>query len=219
MKISWHGHSCVQIRTIGNHRIIIDPFIRGNDLSDLDVNSLRVDTIILTHAHADHVGDTIEIAKKTNADVIAIVELADELRKHGISAHGMNIGGEHAFAFGSVKFVPAIHSSSYEGREMGLAAGVIVNDEISTIYHCGDTALFSDMQLIPHTNACFIPIGDNYTMGINDAVKAATYIDSDLFIPIHYDTFPIIEQNPYEFTNKLPLVNGLVPDIGEEIEL
>lgn len=219
MKISWHGHSCVRINTISNYKIIIDPFVSGNDFSDLDLKTLKVDTIILTHAHKDHVGDTIEIAKRNNANVIAIVELADELATHGISTHGMNIGGSYKTAFGSVKFVPAIHSSTYEGKPMGLAAGVLISDDISTVYHCGDTALFSDMSLVPHSNVCFIPIGDNFTMGIDDAVKAATIIDSDLFIPIHYDTFPVIEQNPYEFTNKLPQVNGLVPDIGEEIEV
>lgn len=219
MKISWHGHSCVRITTINNYKIIVDPFITGNDLSDLDLETLKVDTIILTHAHSDHVGDTIAIAKRTHADVITTVELAEELEKQGVNTHGMNIGGQYKFVFGTVKFVPAIHSSSYEGREMGLAAGVVVSDEISSVYHMGDTALFSDLSLVPHTHACFIPIGDYYTMGIDDAVKAASLIDSDLFIPIHYDTFPIIEQNPYEFTNKLPLVNGVVPDIGEEIEL
>lgn len=219
MKISWHGHSCISITTISNYKILIDPFISGNPLSDLDVNTIKVDTIILTHAHEDHVGDTIALAKRTNADVIANVELAAELSKHGIHTHGMNIGGQYKFVFGTVKFVPALHSSSYEGKELGLAAGLVVSDEISTVYHMGDTALFSDLKLVPHSDLCFIPIGDYYTMGIEDALKASELIDSDCFIPIHYDTFPLIEQNPYEFTNRLKEIKGLVLEVGEELEI
>ncbi len=220
MKIIWHGHSCISIETISGYRILVDPFITGNPTSDLEINRVKVDTIILTHAHADHVGDTVALAKRSNCDVICNVELADYLKeKHNLHAYGMNIGGQNKFVFGTVKFTQAIHSSSYEGQTLGVAAGVLISDEISTIYHAGDTALFSDLKLLPPVNCAFLPIGDYYTMGIDDAIKAATLIDSEMFIPIHYNTFSEIEQNPYEFINKLPDANGMVPEIGEEIEL
>ncbi len=220
MELSWHGHSCVYINTIQNHEILIDPFITGNPMSDLDLDTLSVDTIIITHAHADHLGDTVRLARRTLCDVICNVELAEYLKKeYDLHTHGLNIGGRGKFSFGSVKFVQAIHSSSYNGLELGLAAGVVIHDDISTVYHAGDTALFSDMALVGKVDICCLPIGDYYTMGIDDAIKAASLIQSDLFIPIHYNTFSTIEQNPYEFINKLPEANGLVPEIGEVIEL
>ncbi|QIK69149.1 metal-dependent hydrolase [Erysipelothrix sp. HDW6C] len=219
MKFSWHGHSCIYLEAMNGCRIIIDPFIIGNELSDLDPESLDVDYIILTHGHADHVGDTLEIAKRTGATVIAVAELAEFMEKRGAKAHGMNIGGRFEFDFGSVKFVHAQHSSSYDGFYMGEPAGIVVDDGYATIYHAGDTALYSDMSLIGSVDVAFLPIGDNYTMGIDDALKAAQRVPSELYVPIHYNTFPVIEQNPYEFVNRLDGENGLVPEIGDLIEI
>ncbi len=223
MKCSWHGHSVVMVETINNTKLIIDPFIEGNDLCDLIVDEVVVDYILLTHAHNDHVGNTLEIARKNNATVIAMVELADYLSQKGIKTHGMNIGGKHKFPFGTVKFTPAIHSSSFDDGEnnipLGLAAGILIDDGASKLYHAGDTALFSDMKLIGPVDVAFLPIGDNFTMGIEEAVIASGLIQSNLVVPIHYDTFPIIKQNPYEFINRLEDGTGRVFEVGEIFEI
>ncbi|MCE5154616.1 metal-dependent hydrolase [Staphylococcus hyicus] len=229
MKLTFHGQSTVYFESNGKSGII-DPFITGNDLSDLDASKLEVDYIILTHGHEDHFGDTIEIAKRTNATVIGTAEVANYLNTaHGIdNVHGMNIGGQWSFDFGELKFVQAFHSSSLmddQGKPiyLGMPMGVILKLEGKTIYHTGDTGLFSDMKLIADrhpVDVCFVPIGDNFTMGIEDASYAVnTLIQPKITVPIHYDTFPVIKQDPEVF--KKAVTHGEVQILkpGECVEL
>lgn len=211
MEVQFHGQSCITFEG-NNKKIIVDPFITGNPLTDLKKEEVNVDYIVLTHGHGDHLGDTIELAKRTGALVIALPEVIDYLSTKGVeNGHPMNIGGERSFDFGKVKYVQAFHSSSFTEEDgkiiyLGMPCGLIftVNDRI--IYHTGDTGLFSDMKLIARrhpVDACFIPIGDNFTMGIDDAVYAIDeFIKPKIAVPIHYNTFDLIQQNPQEFKQR-----------------
>lgn len=226
MKLSWHGQSCVKIITDSGHHILIDPFITGNDKSDLNADTVEADVIILTHAHDDHIGDTEPIAKRTNALIVSNVEIAAFFAAKGFNTHGMQMGGKHVFEFGEIKMTPAIHGSSYEidGKPftLGLAAGILFTADGRTIYHAGDTALFSDMKLIGSykpIDIAFLPIGDNYTMGPADAIIAANFLNADKVVPIHYNTFPLIEQDGKAFCKSLPENQGKYLEIGEMIEL
>lgn len=226
MKISYHGHSVVRIET-DSHKIIIDPFITGNPKCDLDPDKVDVDVILLTHGHNDHVGDTMRIADRIGAEIVALNELAVYLGKKGYNAHGMNIGGAYDFDFGRVKFTQAFHSSSYEEEDgtfiyTGMPGGILLTIDGKTIYHAGDTSLFSDMKLIGEMNdidLAFLPIGDNFTMGPDDALIAADWIKADIVVPVHYNTFPVIEQDGKEFASKVKTGKGVFLDIGESLEL
>lgn len=226
MKLSWHGQSCLQIITTEGTRILVDPFITGNDFSDLNAEKILADVIILTHAHNDHVGDTEAIAKRTGALIIANVELAAYFAKKGLKTHGMQPGGKYDFEFGRVKMTPAIHSSVYEDASgqlipLGIAAGLLLMIDGVEIYHAGDTALFSDMQLIGQQHEidyAFLPIGDNFTMGPTDAALATTWLKPKKVTPIHYNTFPIIAQDPQAFFQLIPEEQALPLAIGQVIE-
>ncbi|MFC0270291.1 metal-dependent hydrolase [Metabacillus herbersteinensis] len=226
MEISYHGHSVVKVETNGK-TIIFDPFITGNGLTDLKANQLKVDVILLTHGHNDHVGDTVELAKKNNALVIAPFELAAYLGWQGVNVHPMHIGGAHTFEFGTVKLTQAFHGSSYEeeGQKIvytGMPAGILLSNEGKTIFHAGDTALFSDMKMIGERNSidiAFLPIGDNFTMGPDDAIDAAKWLQAKRVVPIHFNTFPVIEQDPRAFVDRLPEGIGKVLEVGESIKL
>ncbi|WP_203361490.1 metal-dependent hydrolase [Bacillus sp. REN10] len=226
MKVSYHGHSIVKVETNGK-TILIDPFINGNALTDLKVAEEHPDIIILTHGHGDHVGDTIELAKKSGALVIAVNELALYLAHQGLNTHPMHIGGSFEFDFGRVKFTQAFHGSGLQQEDgtflyMGMPAGVLLMIEGKTIYHAGDTGLFSDMKLIGERHPidlAFLPIGDNFTMGPDDAAIAAQFLRAKQVIPVHFNTFPPIKQDPYVFINQLEANNGLVLEPGEVIEL
>lgn len=215
MKIQFHGHACVQITTNSGHNIIIDPFITGNPLTAISWEDIKTDYIILSHAHEDHVGDTVAIAKANDATVIAMVELAEFIGEEGIKIHSLGIGGSYRFPFGTVKLTQAWHSSSYQGKNYGLASGIILDDGHHSIYHAGDTALFSDMSLVPAIDIAFLPIGDNYTMGIADALKACQLIEAHYYVPIHFNTFPLIKQNPKTFIENVPAKRGLLLNLGD----
>ncbi|MCL6570161.1 MAG: metal-dependent hydrolase [Bacillus sp. (in: Bacteria)] len=226
MRISYHGHSVVQINTNGK-TILIDPFITGNQLTDLKVEEMNPDVIILSHGHNDHVGDTVKLAKKNNALVVANHEISTYLSWQGVNTHGMHIGGAHQFEFGKVKLTQAFHGSSFttESKEIiycGMPAGILFMNEGKTIYHAGDTALFSDMLLIGKRHpidVAFLPIGDNFTMGPEDAAYAAELLQAKIVVPMHYNTFPPIKQDPYQFIEMLVANNGKVLKPGEAIEI
>lgn len=225
MQISFHGHSVVKIKT-NDKVILIDPFINGNSQTDLKVESESPDVILLTHGHNDHVGDTVELAKKHDALVVAPNELADYLSWQGVRVHNMHIGGAYTFDFGTVKYTQAFHGSSYvtEDKQIiytGMPGGILFIAEGKTIYHAGDTALFSDMKLIGERHpidVAFVPIGDNFTMGPEDAATAVAFLKPKLAVPIHYNTFPVIEQDPTHFAKLVEGTEVLIMSAGDVIE-
>ncbi|WP_339250989.1 metal-dependent hydrolase [Sporosarcina sp. FSL W8-0480] len=226
MKISYHGHSVVKIETAGK-TILIDPFITGNELTDLKASDQTPDVILLTHGHNDHVGDTIEIAKRCNPLIVAPNELAVYLGSIGLNAHGMNIGGACEFDFGTVKITQAFHSSSYTTEEnetiyTGMPAGILFTAEGKTVYHAGDTSLFGDMALIGRRQSidvAFLPIGDNFTMGPEDAAVATELLNPKLVVPVHYNTFPPIRQNPQHFKELVTSNEVKIMEAGDIIEI
>lgn len=215
MKITYHGHSFVQIEN-GKHSIVIDPFVSGNPSCKTEVKDVKCDYIILTHGHGDHISDAVEIAQKNNAMVIGMFEIANYAGKFNLKNHPLSIGGGYNFPFGRVKLTIAHHSSSFpDGSYAGDPSGVLLFLDGKIIYHAGDTGLFYDMKLIGEMNKidyAFLPIGDNFTMGIDDAVKAAEFINAKVTVPIHYNTFDIVKANPEEFKKK-------VESIGKKCEI
>lgn len=225
MKLTWLGHSCVQIQT-DTSTILIDPFLTGNPLAPCQASDLKADYIFLTHGHGDHYGDTEAIAKRTGATVVGVHEVSEFARKNGCTVHGMNTGGSFAFPFGRVKAVPALHSSSMpDGSYGGTPVGYLFSIEGKTIYHAGDTAVFSDMTLIGAAGIdfAFVPIGDNYTMGPEDSLLALDLLRPRAAAPIHYGTFAVIAQNPEAWgkslTAKLPSCEPVILTPGKAIDL
>lgn len=228
MKAIFHGHAFVELKINGEDKentLLIDPFINGNSQCDVKVDDLKCDYIILTHAHGDHYGDTEEIAKNNDATIISNAEICDYVAAKGLKAHHMNHGGANSFPFGKVKMTLAHHTSSFpDGTYGGNPAGVIISNNGKVIYHAGDTALFYDMKLIGEMNKidlAFLPIGDNFTMGIDDAVKAAEFISAGTAVPIHYDTFDVIKSDPQEFKKKVESIGKKceVMKTGDQIEI
>ncbi|MCE5305718.1 metal-dependent hydrolase [bacterium] len=224
LKIQYLGHSAF-IFDDGKYRVIIDPFITGNPLAPIKWEDVNAQFIILTHAHSDHFGDTLAIAKKNDATVIAVNELSTYVAKKGAKSHFMHIGGSWMFPFGKVKFTQAFHGSSLDNNEyMGEPAGVLLTMGGITVYHTGDTGIFGDMKLIGEMNKIDVllcPIGDNFTMGIDDAVKACEFVQPHLAIPMHYNTFPQIQADPNEFVTKVKQIgiDSRVMQFGEIINI
>jgi len=197
INIQWLGHSGFKLDLDGV-TVLIDPFLTGNPLATVKPDKIPADFILLTHAHSDHVGDTVEIAKRTGATVIGTFEIHAWMQDKGLSTHPQNTGGGYMHSFGHVKFVKADHSSSFaDGTYGGQACGIVLTARGKRLYFAGDTALFSDMRLIgeTHIDVAFLPIGDNFTMGPEDSLEAIRYIRPKSVFPIHYNTFPVIAQD------------------------
>ena len=226
MKLTYYGQSCFLLETQG-FNILFDPFITPNELAKhIDADSIPADYVLVSHGHEDHTADLISIAKRTNAVVVCAFEISSWLAKNGVSnCHAMNLGGQWNFDFGSVKMVFAAHSSSMpDGTYAGTAAGFVIKSEGKTIYYSGDTALTQEMKLIGELNKpdfAFLPIGDNFTMGVDDAIVAARFINCNQIIGMHYDTFGYIKidkgdavQRFRDAGNELTLL-----EIGSSIEI
>ena len=217
--LTFHGQSCWEVQT-ATHRILIDPFLVDNPLADVKPEHFdKLDAILVTHAHPDHTPDVESIARKTGAIVVSTNEVANYFAGLGCEAHAMHIGGQHDFPFGNVKLTIAHHSSSMpDGVALGNPAGIVLTVEGKKIYHAGDTGVFLDMKLIAELkgplDVALLPIGDNFTMGIDEAVKATELLQAKMNIPMHYNTWPVIEVNPDEFVERVR-ASGLAAQIVE----
>jgi L-ascorbate metabolism protein UlaG (beta-lactamase superfamily) len=201
--IRWLGHSCFEIKA-GDTTVLVDPFLTGNPKAAASADEMAPDVILLTHGHADHLGDTVDIAKRTGATVVAIVELAAEIGGDGVeNVIDPNYGGTVAFDWGWVKLVPAWHTAVSPNGTPHMPAGLLIHIGDRLIYHMGDTALFSDIQLIAKrgdkVDLALVPIGGHYTMDRFDAVTAVGFIEPQQVIPCHYNTFPPIETDVQAF--------------------
>ena len=203
MEFTYYGHACFGIELDGVH-LLFDPFISGNELAkDIDKDKIKADYILVSHGHQDHTLDLVDIAKRTGAKVISNFEIINWLAAQGIeNGHPMNHGGKWEFDFGTVKFVNAIHSSSFaDGTYAGNPGGFVIKSKEATFYYSGDTALTMDMQLIPQffsLDFAILPIGDDFTMGIEEAVVATNMIACKKVIGIHYDTFDLVKLDKEE---------------------
>ena len=204
MKITFYGHSCFLVET-AKARLLLDPFLKENPAAAIKPADVKCDYILVTHGHDDHTGDVEAIAKHTGATVVTNFEIAEYFGAKGLKTHGMNPGGGFNFPFGRVKLTIAHHTSSMEAGlaplYMGVACGIIVQADGKTLYHAGDTGLFMDMQLIGRAglDLAIVPIGDNYTMGPDDAVMALDYLRPKVAVPMHYNTWPAIAQDAAAF--------------------
>lgn len=207
MKITYYGHSCFGIETGGKH-LLFDPFITDNELAKhIDATQISVDYILVSHAHNDHTADVESIARRTGATIISNWELVTYYGHKGLhNGHPMNFGGKWQFDFGTVKMVQAVHTSSFpDGSYGGAAGGFIINLEGKTIYYSGDTGLFTDMKLfgeLHKIDLAFLPIGDNFTMDVEQATMASDFIQCNRIIGMHYDTFGFIKINKEEAIEK-----------------
>jgi L-ascorbate metabolism protein UlaG (beta-lactamase superfamily) len=225
MQITYYGQSCFQVN-IGGYKILFDPFISPNPLaSEIDITKIEADYILLSHAHQDHIHDAEAIAKNTGATIIGIWEIHAWFAEKGVKTHPMNIGGKWPFEFGTVIMTSAVHSSSFlDGSYGGNPAGFVIENDEHTFYYAGDTALFSDMKLIGELykpEFAFLPIGDNFTMGMKEAVMASRFVGVKKIIGMHFDTFPYIQIDHKEAMmiasfNEAELI---LPEIGKPFDI
>ena len=202
MDVRFLGHSCFELSDGAGTNVVIDPFLTGNPSAAVAADELNPATILLSHGHADHFGDTVSIATRTGAEVVTTTELARELAEDGVQARDTNLGGTEEFEWGSVKLVPAWHDSRTPKGHSNLAAGLVIDFKGTVLYHLGDTALFSDLSLVGRrrpVDMAIIPIGGHYTMDRHDGVDAADFVGAKTIIPCHYNTFPAIETDAGAF--------------------
>lgn len=203
--LTWHGHATCSIVTDDGTRLVIDPFFGDNPSTELEVADVEADYILVTHGHFDHFADCIPLAKRTGATVISTFEIVAFCQEQGVeNGHGMNIGGGYDFPFGRVKMTPALHTGSVAGDTSGThttdCGGFLLTLGERRLYHAGDTALIMDLQLLRgQVDVALLPIGDNFTMGPDDAARAVEFIQPEVVVPIHYSTWPVIEQDPEHF--------------------
>jgi L-ascorbate metabolism protein UlaG (beta-lactamase superfamily) len=218
MDIRFLGHAAFEL-TEGDTRILIDPFLTGNPKAAVSADEVNPTHIFLTHGHADHIGDTVDIAKRTNAQVVAIVELANELQEDGVeNVSDPNIGGTVTLGNVSVRLTPAWHTSTTPKGTVNTPAGLVITVGDTTVYHLGDTALFSDLALVKardQIDVALMCIGGHYTMDRVDAVAAAQLVGASQIIPCHYNTFPPIETDAEAFKNDVKVSEVIVLDPGE----
>lgn len=205
-RLTWHGHSAFELTTSAGTKLLFDPWLDGNPLADIGTEQVtKADYILVSHGHGDHFGDVIKLAKKTNATVLATYELVAFCQSKGVkNGQGMSIGGGFRFPFGYAKLTPALHGPAVEGPD---AAGIAVTPNgwwvdfgDARVYHAGDTALTMDMQLLQdRVDVAMLPIGDNFTMGPEDAARAVEMIKPRVVIPMHFNTFDVIRQDPEHF--------------------
>jgi L-ascorbate metabolism protein UlaG (beta-lactamase superfamily) len=205
-KFTWYGHATMGLET-GGYRLLIDPFFEGNPSASISADQAQADFILLSHGHGDHVGDTLSISKRTGAPVITNYEIANWLEAQGITSHGQHIGGGYKHPFGYLKLTQAVHGSGLpDGSYGGNPAGFLLTTQTGEkVYLACDTGLFGDMRLIGEEglDLAVLPIGDNYTMGPDDALRAVKLLTPKNVIPVHYDTWELIAQNPHAWAHRV----------------
>jgi L-ascorbate metabolism protein UlaG (beta-lactamase superfamily) len=224
-KLTWYGHAALGLET-GGYRILVDPFFSGNPSSSLKAEQAAADFILVSHGHGDHIGDTLAIAKRTGALVISVAEIAGWLDKKGVKTHAQHLGGGYQHPFGYLKLTLALHGSGLpDGAYGGNPAGfLLTNNDSQKIYMAGDTGLFGDMRLIGEEgiDLAVLPIGDNYTMGPADALRAVKMLQPKHVIPIHYGTFGVIKQDPLAWADRVTRETGVAVHVlkpGESLSL
>lgn len=226
MEITFYGHACFLVNLEGK-KLLFDPFITPNELANhIDINTIEADYIFISHGHEDHVADVEKIAKRTNALIVSNFEIISWFNSKGISnSHSMNHGGTWSFDFGNVKYVNAVHSSTLpDGSVGGNPGGFVIESNSGNFYYAGDTALHMDMKLIPvftKLDFAILPIGDNFTMGLKEAIHAAKFVEVNKVMGVHYDTFEYIKIDSKSAINtfKTNNIELLLPSIGDTIEI
>lgn len=212
MQATFLGHAGFLIE--GSAKIVIDPFLSGNPVAKARAGDVRADLVLVSHGHGDHLGDAVPIARQSGGTVVGVHELALYCARNGAQSHGMHIGGSRTFGGVKIKLTPAWHGSGFGDSPMeylGTPCGFMISMDGKNIYHSGDTGLFGDMELIGRLHPidlALLPIGDNFTMGPEDALEAVKMLKPKLVIPMHYNTWPLIQQDPLKFKSEVEAATG-----------